>query len=348
MDNRMVSCFFLLTLLIAAGCSFSPSASPVTKDTADRLTPSAMKTPALSLPASILPSPPPGRDWPIKSADDLKQVLKDAPIIFITIEGFLYCPPFYDSQGRIASQACTMPNVEVSEQAREQFIAAVEEGSTQSGQLPEELRCMREIPCLDPGVSVFLLLPEFSIRLDWYTERSFIVSQTYYPGLLQRNVWHPTSDDIEIERSMSAYVEFVQETPALYEAVQETAPRIVFPPEHFGHTMAYERVIAEYDGRRCAYYRGRSLAFGAFIHGMLARSVPVDAVHPSHNPRAVFIFWVRGKEYPVKMWQDGTFSYREKMYRYLPRNIGEPEPSFQAVLEDFLRNLSVAAECTPP
>ncbi|MDW8103313.1 MAG: hypothetical protein RMK30_10635, partial [Anaerolineae bacterium] len=291
----------------------------------------------------------PGLNWPVKNAEDLKKVFKDAQIILIRLEGFFYCPPFYDPQGRIETKVCTTLNFKVGEQERERFIAAVEEGETQSGQIPEELLCMSEIPCWEyPAFSMFLFLPEFSIALNWYTERSFIVSQTHYPNFLQKNIWYPTSDDFEMEQFIAAYVGFIQKKPTLYKAAKEALPPIVFPPEYFGHVLEYERVITKYDGKICEYRRDRYPSFGPFMHGMLARSVPIDGEYPAREPRAVFTFWVHGKEYPVEMWEDGRFSYRGKIYQYVPREIGEPEPPFQVVLENFLLNLRVSTECVPP
>lgn len=367
MDNRVVGRswqIFLLALLflggqiLAAGCysapstvvgeTISPSDSPVIREISTPPTPLATKKSPTPLPTSIFPPPPPGLDWPVKNVEDLRKVFEDAPVVLIRTEGFLYCPPFYDPQGRIESKVCTNLNFEVGEQERQRFIAAIEEGVTQSGQIPTELLCAREIPCWEyPAFSLFLLLPEFSISLHWYTERSFAISQTYYPNFLQKNIWYPISGDFEMEQLMAAEVGFVQEKPTLYKAVKETMPSIVFPPEYFGHVLEYERVVTEHDGKICEYHRGRYPSFSAFMHGMLARSVPVDESYLAQEPRAIFTFWVHGKAYPVKMWEDGRFSYRGQIYQYIPREIGEPEPSFQVVLEEFLLNLGFT-ECTSP
>lgn len=331
-----------------AGCSstgasadISPPVSPVASGTSTLIAPSAEPSPT-PLPTPILP-PPPGPDWPVENVEDLKKVFESAQVILIKVEDFLLCPPFYDPQGKMESKICTNLIFEVGEKERQKFIAAIEEGKTQCGQLPEELYGMGLIPSWEyPQFSVLLLLHDFKLSLYWLTERSFVVTQTYYPDLLKKDVWF-----LEFDHPTFAEVQFAQEKPVLYKAMREAIPPFVLPPEYFGHVLEYERVVVEYDGKICEYRRGHYPSFVGFMHGMLARSIPVDGGYPSQEPRAVFTFWVRGKEYTVKMWEDGRFSYREKVYQYIPRETGEPEPSFQVVLEGFLRDLDFT-ECTPP
>lgn len=333
MDDRMVSRLrpLILLFLCLVGCLPASHTAPLNRNTAPVAPTESIMPTGPSPTATFTPSPE-AIDWPVKDAEDLKKAFRDAQVVLINIEGFLLCPPFYDNQGKIDPEVCTSLQFEVGEKGRQRLIEAIEEGGTRAMQIPEELRPMNPLAGPEwPYFRLFVVLDEFRLTFLWYTNRSFNVAQAFFPA---KNIWHP-DPRVYVELR---WVEFVQEKPVLYESVKEMVPPFRLPPEHLGHLLQYERVVVEYDDKKCEY-SGFYPSFVRFIFCLLKNSLPVREERPSSKPRAVFTFWVHGKAYPVEMWEDGRFSYNGKMYRYLP--------SLGGMLEEFLLWLSFV-ECKQP
>jgi hypothetical protein len=368
MDHRLVSRSFpVLLFLLLAACAPAPVVVPT--PTATRIllptlsvlpTISAMPTstflaPAKEtltpLPTSILPPPPGGElHWPVEDAQGLKQQIKEASVIIVRMQNFLYCPPNYDDKAKIDLKICTDLEFELGEQQRQQLIDAIDD-ETQAGQLPEELQGGGSpiVALPYPEFNVSLILPHFRFELGWATERSFVVYQAYYPNRPQ-NIWDLPG---QLRQGDEADVGFVQETPLLYQAVKGMLPDIVFPPEYPASLLAYERVIVEYDGKKCEYGNGDFPSLRNFIYGLLDASTPVNEPRPAGQPRAIFTFWVRGQAYPLEVWQNERFAYQGTIYKYITRtSVMYASPyvgSMQSAnLEDLLWSLNGFTECKAP
>jgi len=326
----------------SATATFLPPAKPT-------LTPSPTPyMPVLSAP--VFPPLPQGVGWPVQAAGDLILKLKEAPIVLVKVKDFQYCPFSYYHEKDISRATCTDLEFELKEQDRQRLMDAIDQGAIRMGQFGEDMFVGgNPISSLRyPQFTVTLILPEFRVIVWWASERSFFVSQVYYPNPPQ-NIWNLPG---ELSQGDAADVGFVQETPQLYQAVRELLPEIVYPPEYLGHLLDYEQVVVTYDGKICSYGNDIFPSFRSFIYDLLDRSVPVEESRPANKPRAVFIFWVRGQPYSLEIWEDERFLYREKIYQYIPHRIGKSEiiePPLSANLEDVLTYLNLKPdECKPP
>lgn len=359
--TRHILLFFLFLLL--AACSPTPTILPTQTDIpALQSTPTLRPTPSANptltspqpitlppLPTPFFPTLPGELVWPIKDANDLKKQLRDAPLIVVKIDGFRSCPFSYYHQDNIDEKSCSDMEFELGDPQRQQLISAIDENRIQNGELPEEFQGIGSptTSLAHPQMRVTFILPKFRIHLVWATEKSFRVFQIYYPSLPQ-NTW-----DIppELDDGGSADVGFLQEKPLLYQAVRALLPKMVFPPEYLGHLLEYERVVAEYDEKKCEYGNdSSSVSLVNFLYDLVDASVPVNEPRSTGNPRVIFTFSVRGQAYPLEIWENGSFSYREKIYKYTQWKVGKSGinlPPLKENLNDVLLSLN-GVECKAP
>jgi hypothetical protein len=376
MEHRMVSrryAFWVAIFLLLAACSPAPVPVPTTISTTlppapvlvltqaatnTSLPPAASATPVATLlesptlkplPPMVLAPLPDGAQWPVQDSQSLKQQIKDAQVIVIRMEGFRYCPSSYnhDFQPTTEQKTCTDLEFELGGQQRQQLIEAIDDKTQAMRQMPESLYGGGSpiIGLPFPKFRVSLILSKFRLDLEWATDRSFFVNQYYYPNR-SRNMWDFMG---EFSQGQGEFIAFVQEQPLLYQAVKEILPAIVFPPEYPAYVLAYERVVVSYGEKKCAYNNASFPSFTDFIQDILNRSIPVDEVRPADKPRATFDFLVREQVYPLSIWDEGKFSYQEKIYRYTPLTVaGYTEPSLSQKLGDVLDALSAFTECKAP